>query len=169
MRTSEQNSWSVKLGRWAGVRVRLHVFFLLFALITLYQTWPAAEAQAQGPIDWLTLCSLVVLLLSVIWHEVGHYIAVTRLGGIMHQSVLVPWGGLSTFTIPRDPYLELIVPLAGPVASADDHGPERRGIAATVAADRDRRRRSLRDQSGQVDAVDQLVACLGKSHTGLSV
>ena len=47
MRSSEQNSWSVKLGRWAGVRVRLHVFFLLFALITLPVEFNASNRAMQ--------------------------------------------------------------------------------------------------------------------------
>lgn len=35
----DHSYWSISLGRWGGVQVQLHLFFLLFAAFTLYLSW----------------------------------------------------------------------------------------------------------------------------------
>lgn len=111
----EQSNWSVGLGRWWGLRVRLHMFFVLFAAVTLYLSLNVRTGPED--IQWVAALSLGILLVSVLIHELGHYHAATRLGGMIHQSVLVPWGGLSTLSAPRDPQSELITHLAGPIVN----------------------------------------------------
>ena len=39
--------WSIGLGRWGGVTVRLHVFFLAFAAATFYFCWPSTPTASQ--------------------------------------------------------------------------------------------------------------------------
>jgi len=110
------SNWSVGLGRWSGVDVRLHIFFLLFAAFTLYLGWQAAqgghsEMASIGPI------SLAVLLISVLLHELGHFHVASRLGFEVPQIVLGPVGGLTPVRAPYDPKAQLWVSLAGPLVN----------------------------------------------------
>ncbi len=109
----DQTNWSVRLGRWGGVYVRLHIFFLLFVAMSLY-----IGAQSPGQVDRIAVTSLMILLASVIWHEFWHHRVALWLGGFTRESVLVPWGGLSSISIPpRDHKSELLIYLAGPLAN----------------------------------------------------
>lgn len=113
----DQTNWSVNLGRWGGVQVRLHIFFFFFAVLTLYlsiQDTGATRAES----DWAVIASLVVLFVSVGWHELWHHRVATWLGGYMRECVLVPWGGMSSISVPRDYKSELLIYLAGPLANA---------------------------------------------------
>lgn len=104
----DQGNWSISLGRWYGLHVRLHMFFLVFAALTVF----------IGRAQWeLALTSLGILLVSVLLHELGHFRAAVRLGGGTDRIVLGPLGGLYPISIPREPQAELIVHLAGPLVN----------------------------------------------------
>ncbi len=115
----EYNIWSISLGRWGGVAVRLHIFFLLFAALTLYLSWLAPSGPSLvRKVDAAAVISVVVLFLSVVWHEFWYCQAARRLGCTIRELVLVPWGGLSSVVNSRDPRSELIVHLVGPLSNA---------------------------------------------------
>lgn len=102
--------WNVSLGRWAGVQVRLHFFFLVFAVLALNpqfdQAGPAFGALALG-----------LLFVSVLLHELGHCVAAVRMGGRAEQIVLWPFGGLTQATVPHEPRAELLTSFSGPLAN----------------------------------------------------
>ncbi|MBX7168137.1 MAG: hypothetical protein K1X74_17510 [Pirellulales bacterium] len=106
-------SWSLSLGRWAGLGLRIHVSFLLFAVLALY----LSSRDPQRDLVLYALSALGVLLLSVLLHELAHAVAARRLGGRADQIILWPLGGLSWITVPVLPQLELLMWLAGPVAN----------------------------------------------------
>jgi Zn-dependent protease len=110
-------SWSLNLGRWGGVRVRLHMFFLLFAAFTFYLSWRSNYYGQSNSVDWLAVHILCVLLVSVAIHEVGHLIAAWRFGGRLESVVLGPLGGLTSVRDIRQPRSELVAHLAGPAAN----------------------------------------------------
>ena len=110
-------SWSLSLGRWGSVHVRLHMFFLLFAAFTFYLSWRDNQASGSSGIDWVVAQSLGVLLLSVALHEVGHVFAAWRLGGSVTCVVLGPLGGLTSVKGIRDHRSELVAHLAGPAVN----------------------------------------------------
>lgn len=60
-------SWSIDLGRWFGVKVRVHYFLLAFALGWLL-TAAVGNLQAIVP----TACWLLLLVLVLALHELGH-------------------------------------------------------------------------------------------------
>jgi len=99
--------WNVSLGRWAGVHVRLHFFFLVFAVLALNPNWdPTYGAIALG-----------LILVSVLFHEIGHCVAAVRMGGRAEQILLWPFGGLVQAVVPHEPRAELVTALAGPLAN----------------------------------------------------
>jgi stage IV sporulation protein FB len=105
--------WSVSLGRFAGVQVRLHAFFLLFALAILFMASGGAHADLLAP----CALALAVLLVSVLLHELAHGIAAQRVGGHVDELVLGPLGGLAPMVVPSQPQLQLIVAVAGPLVN----------------------------------------------------
>jgi len=114
---SEQRVWSLSLGRWGPVQVRLHMFFLLFAALTVYLSWRYANSDEDSVLGWLGALSLLILLLSVLLHEFGHYWAAVRLGGGTDQIVLGPLGGLVPIRVPYEPRSELIAIVTGPLVN----------------------------------------------------
>lgn len=104
------------MGRWGGLHVRLHMFFLLFAASTLYFSRLICD-DASAEFVWIALGSLAILLLSLILHELGHYIAALRLGGEGDEIVIGPLGGLSSMRTPHSPSSECLVHLAGPAVN----------------------------------------------------
>ena len=80
--------WSLSLGRWWGVRVYLHIFFLLFALLPLW------FALTDTHLMWSGLMAVGILLASVALHELAHALAVLKVGGKVDAIVLGPVGGL---------------------------------------------------------------------------
>lgn len=103
--------WNISLGRWAGVQIRVHAFFLILALM-------AWQAVLVGAIPgWYCLLTLGVLLAAVVVHEAAHVALSARLGFVPDQVVLWPLGGLAHVSLPHQPLAELITALAGPLAN----------------------------------------------------
>ena len=90
--------------------MRLHAFFLLFAVFVIH-LYPPEEIFSHG------VLFLIILLTSVIIHEIGHSLAAMRVGGQTPLIVIGPLGGLSQSEIPHDPAAELMTALAGPMVN----------------------------------------------------
>jgi Zn-dependent protease len=101
--------WSLSLGRWAGVAVYLHVFFLLFAVPALAFTLPDPDLILAGSI------AVIVLFLSLLAHEFAHTFAATRIGGQVDAIVIGPVGGLLPPRVPDEPEAHLVVAVVGPL------------------------------------------------------
>ena len=108
--------WSLSFGRWKGVHVQLHMFFLLFAVLTYYLVW-MDQQQRNSELTAISIASVVILFLSVLLHEIGHCIVARRLGGSVDSIVLGPLGGMRPIRIPHDPQSELLAVVAGPMTS----------------------------------------------------
>ncbi len=105
--------WSVSLGRWWNVHVRVHMMFFFFATFVLYLT-----SQFPGASDWLGAVILLTFLGSVLLHEISHVIVARRLGGIADEVVIAPLGGLSSVRVPYEPHSELVALMAGILTNA---------------------------------------------------
>ena len=101
--------WSLSLGRWWGVSVYLHIFFLLSALLALPFTLADSELMVAG------ILAVSVLLVSVALHELAHALAAVRVGGKVDAIVLGPVGGLISPRVPDEPEVHLFVALFGPL------------------------------------------------------
>jgi Zn-dependent protease len=111
----QRDVWSLSLGRWFGIQIRLHMFFLLFATFTFYLAW-RGSGNGEGLPTLAAVC-LVVLFVSVLIHELAHCFVALRLGGSVDSIVLGPLGGLRAVRVSHDPQSELLAVLAGPLSS----------------------------------------------------
>ena len=117
--------WSVSLGRWWGVHLRLHLFFFLFAALLTYVATivnvlhysPVDPQTAVAPNGLVLICPLA-LLLSVLLHEIGHVVVARHLGGVADEIVLSPLGGLAPVRVPYEPHSELVACMAGTLVNA---------------------------------------------------
>ena len=113
---NENHSWSASVGRWMGVKVCVHVLLFLFVAAIFcvqYQHLHVITRDMMGT----ALVTSMVILCSVIFHEIAHVYALTSLGGIPRRIVLTPWGGNSKFHLPQEPVAKLIIAAAGPFAN----------------------------------------------------
>ncbi len=113
----QRDVWSVSLCRWGNVHVRVHIFFVLFGILTTYLAWLLGQDQHDDGLIWLAILSVTILIVSVFLHELGHWYVATRLGGHNDTIVLWPLGGLRPIRVANDPQSELLAVLAGPAVS----------------------------------------------------
>ena len=110
---NENNSWSAGIGRWVGVQVNIHVIFFLVVAFIFAVQWQHAHYLSQDQMG-TALVTALVLLFSVVAHEIGHMFSIVNLGGRVKQVVLTPWGGNSDVELPENPWSQLIVTASGP-------------------------------------------------------
>lgn len=111
--------WKLSLGRYAGVQVSLHLFFLIFAGLWLFQS-----ARFADGLMWYGALGLAMLSVSILAHEIGHVFAARAMGAECPEILLVPWGGLAPVEPSRwerDDHSaaqqDLIAALAGPLVN----------------------------------------------------
>ena len=107
--------WTIPIGTLFGIRVELHVTFLLFVgWIAVAQGLFTGNAQAA-------LSAVVLLLLvfaCVLLHELGHALTARRYGITTRDIILLPFGGVARLRkMPEKPQQEIVVALAGPAVN----------------------------------------------------
>lgn len=112
---SENFSWSVNAGRWFGVPVRIHLILLLFIVLLFGLEWnlDGNANLAAGT----AMATVIVLLGSIVVHELAHAFAISNLGGHVNNFVLVPWGGNSDFALPPGANSRAVIHSAGVFAN----------------------------------------------------
>jgi Zn-dependent protease len=113
--------WSIKLGRYAGIDVYLHVtFLLLLAFIGAAGAMSGRPAAAvEGVLFFVAVFGCVLL------HEFGHSLMARRFGISTRDITLLPIGGVARLErMPDRPAHELWIALAGPAVNV--------GIAAVL-------------------------------------
>ena len=113
---SDRFSWTANFGRWWGVALQVHLFFLLFAAVVFCVEWH--YLQTPGRLAGTAVVTVLVVLMMAISHELAHAFAATTLGGRLKQLVVTPWGGRSTILMPPTAHEQLIVHSAGPFFNA---------------------------------------------------
>lgn len=107
-------AWSVSIGSISGIRIRIHLTFVLFLVWIGVAFWQqgGASAAANG------LLYILLLFLCVVLHEFGHILTARRFGSETLDVILLPIGGVARMkTIPEKPGQELAVALAGPAVN----------------------------------------------------
>jgi Zn-dependent protease/CBS domain-containing protein len=108
-------SWSIPLGRWAGVEMRVHLFFPLLVVVLI---------GISGSDHWHRGFALFLILLSaVITRETARFIVAAWYGLRLRAVLLLPFGGLFAYANPESQNLatsgsaQYTLALAGPVAN----------------------------------------------------
>lgn len=104
-------SWSFTIAKVAGTKVRIHfTFLILLAWIGLYLYQNSGlNAALHG------LAFIFSLFGCVLLHEFGHAFAARSFGIRTPTITLLPFGGLASIErIPKKPYQEIVIALAGP-------------------------------------------------------
>ena len=114
--------WAIRLGRIAGIEVRIHVtFFLLLAYLGFagYHgagTEVAITTRVSAALQLMLLVCIVFL--CVLLHEFGHAFAARRCGIRTPDITLFPFGGVARIErMPENPRQEIFIALAGPAVN----------------------------------------------------
>jgi Zn-dependent protease/CBS domain-containing protein len=109
--------WSLPAGRFFGVEVRLHAFFLLLLAMAVAFGALAGTSPARVLALWL------LLLFAVVVREIARSLAAAWLGLDLRGILLLPtggllsWGTLDSAERANTPEIERPMALAGPIAS----------------------------------------------------
>ena len=110
--------WSVGINPWGRLDIRLHIAFFLFAMWTIHIAWLRAATGEQNASLQLTVGGLLVLLASVLVHELAHWRTARWLGESPESLVLFPFGGLTPTGHQQHPRAQLMILLSGPLVNA---------------------------------------------------
>ena len=101
-------NWSVRVGKLFGIPVSLHISLLFFL-------FPLLKDNGLGPV--LTLEYILLVIVSILLHELGHAFAARhyKLTGL--SIMLHGFGGFATSSGDRNPTQSLVISLAGPAVT----------------------------------------------------
>ncbi|QNI31777.1 CBS domain-containing protein [Alloacidobacterium dinghuense] len=86
--------WSFPLGRWMGVDLRIHTFFLLLLGLCLLST------NLVNVQSWRAIMLWLILLLAVVVREIARVIVAAYHGVQLRSILLLPIGGLFSYANP---------------------------------------------------------------------
>ena len=103
----------LSLGKYFGIRLYVHWTFALLLAFVAFQSW------AEGLVTVAFMISIILsVFLCVTLHEYGHALAARRFGIPTVDITLLPIGGVARLErMPRIPWQELVVAIAGPAVN----------------------------------------------------
>jgi len=116
---------SFKLGRIAGIEVRIHISpFIILAILSIvlyYNPYPMGFDGLEYPEGIkavLSVMAAISLFTAVLIHELSHSILSMRYGVTVKGITLFIFGGVALLeNIPKEPRKEIAIAAAGPLAS----------------------------------------------------
>jgi Zn-dependent protease len=113
MSANPPGNWSLRLGRWRGIELRVHVHLPLVALAALLMA--ALPFYLPQPSMGSAVMAIAVLVASVLLHELVRAAIAHRVGGRTNLIVLGPIGGWAAPQLPSDPPAHLVTAISGPL------------------------------------------------------
>jgi Zn-dependent protease len=108
-------NWSIPIGRFFGIAVKVH---LLFPLVALGLILRIATQKDMEPGLWVEMAAILAwLFVAVFLHELGHCFAARYVDGEAHDILIWPLGGLAYVEVPHTWKANFIVAAAGPAAN----------------------------------------------------
>jgi Zn-dependent protease/predicted transcriptional regulator len=115
IRRAKAMRWSIKVGRFAGIDVFMHVTFILLVGWIALMHWRQEQSVAAVATG---VAFILAVFLCVVLHEFGHALMARRYGIRTKDIVLLPIGGMARLeNMPAKPVQELWVALAGPAVN----------------------------------------------------
>ncbi|MCA9262530.1 MAG: site-2 protease family protein [Planctomycetales bacterium] len=107
------NSW--KIARVAGIDISVHWSFILLLIYVLAATVSTGSGAAHAMQQLLFVAGAFT---CVVLHELGHALAARGFGIATQGIMLLPIGGVANLErIPRNPFQELVIAIAGPLVN----------------------------------------------------
>ncbi len=107
------NSWN--LGTISGIRIRLHWSFVLLPVWIYFSSIMSGSGFAAAV---AALVFVLAIFGCVVLHELGHALAARQFGIATRDITLLPFGGVAALErMPRNPFQELWVAVAGPLVN----------------------------------------------------
>lgn len=112
-------NWSFPVGRLFGVRIKVHVAFILCAVILVWMEMPKEGEPGPGLTATLidALGMYAILFLIVLFHEFGHCFGARFVGGEADEILLWPLGGLAYANPPHNAAAHMATTVAGPLVN----------------------------------------------------
>jgi Zn-dependent protease/CBS domain-containing protein len=108
--------WSLTVGSVRGIKIRVHVTFLLIIAWAAYNWGIVLRGGWSGAVYGVVFTLLVFF--CVVLHELAHSLVATHHGVHVLEIELSPIGGLAKMdSVPEAPSQELTMALAGPLAN----------------------------------------------------
>ena len=111
----DNSPWSLPLGRWFGISVRVHALFWVFSLAMILRAVKPGEGQSSYLAEALIVQGL--LFVSVLLHEFGHCFGARYVDGEAHEVLMWPLGGLAFVDIPNTARAHFITVICGPAVN----------------------------------------------------
>ncbi|MHC4698661.1 MAG: site-2 protease family protein [Planctomycetota bacterium] len=111
-------NWSFRVGRLFDITIRVHVVFILCALVLIWMEFP--KSGPRPPFGHLLVNALgtyAMLFAIVLLHEFGHCFGARHVGGEADEILLWPLGGLAYVSPPHKARAHMITALAGPMVN----------------------------------------------------
>jgi stage IV sporulation protein FB len=103
--------WAIKVGRLAGIPVRIHLTFFLLLL------WFGNVSASEGEGFFGGVVFMLLLFACVVLHELGHALTARHWGVRTSEIVLYPFGGVARVDRMPSGRAELVIALAGPLVN----------------------------------------------------
>lgn len=104
--------WAVPLYTAWGIRVRVHILFIIFSLVGLISS---IDPNGLGLV--YAAFGMVCLFVLVLLHEYGHCLACRWVGGEADDILMWPLGGLASCRPPPGWRAELVTTIGGPAVN----------------------------------------------------
>ena len=112
-------NWSFRIGRLFGIVIRVHVIFVLCAVVLVAMEL-RNDSQGGAGLGSLLVDALGIyglLFLVVLLHEFGHCYGCRAVGGEAEEILLWPLGGLAYVNPPHTPSAHMVTTVAGPLVN----------------------------------------------------
>lgn len=113
-------NWSFRAGRLWGIDVRVHVTFVICAIVLLWMELPkpgSTEVVSLGRTVVDAFGTYGLLFAVVLLHELGHCFGARYVGGNADEILLWPLGGLASVNPPHHPRAHAVTTIAGPMVN----------------------------------------------------
>lgn len=108
------SAWSFRLGRFAGIELRVHITFLLLVL----WFWLAGFSLGGEQAALREVAIMIAVFGCIVLHEFAHALTAKHFGIGTRQITLWPIGGVASLErIPESGREELLITLAGPATN----------------------------------------------------